>query len=59
LLAVLLFNFATTEPLAYLFAVLFGAGNGMAVVASPALVANYFGHKNYAAIIGIRGLIIT
>lgn len=59
LLAVLMFNFTTTEPLVYLFAVLFGAGNGLAVVASPAIVANYFGQANYAAIIGIRGLIIT
>lgn len=59
LLAVLMFNFTTTEPLVYLFAVLFGAGNGLAVVASPAIVANYFGQTNYAAIIGIRGLIIT
>ncbi len=59
LLAILMFNFTTTEPLVYLFAVLFGAGNGLAVVASPAIVANYFGQTNYAAIIGIRGLIIT
>lgn len=59
LLALLIFNHADSVPVAYLFAILFGAGNGLALVASPALVANYFGAKNYAGLIGLRGLVIT
>ncbi|MBV1878290.1 MAG: MFS transporter [Pseudomonadales bacterium] len=59
LLALILFNYADSVTLAYVFAVIFGAGNGMAIVASPALVVNYFGNENYASMIGLRGLIIT
>lgn len=59
LTAMVLLIFADSVSMVYVFAVVFGAGNGMAIVASPALVANYFGNKNYASLIGIRGLIIT
>ena len=59
LMALVLFNYADSVPVAYAFAILFGAGNGMAIVASPALVVNYFGNKHYASLIGLRGLVIT
>ncbi|HAK63044.1 MAG: MFS transporter [Pseudomonadota bacterium] len=59
LIGMVLLIFADTVVMAYVFAVIFGAGNGMAIVASPALVANYFGNKNYASLIGIRGVVIT
>lgn len=42
----------------YAFAVVLGAGNGMAIVASPALVANYYGAKNYAGLIAIHALVV-
>ena len=59
LIAMVLLIFADTVVVAYAFAIIFGAGNGMAIVASPALVANYFGNRNYASLIGIRGVAVT
>ncbi len=57
--SILILIFADTPLMAYVFAVVFGAGNGMALVATPALLANYFGGKNYAGLIGVRGLVVT
>ena len=59
LIAMILLIFADDIVTVYAFAVIFGAGNGMAVVAGPALLANYYGHRNYASLIAIRGLVIT
>lgn len=59
LIAMVMLIFAETVVIAYAFAVVFGAGNGMAIVASPTLVANYFGNRNYAALISIRGVVVT
>lgn len=51
--------FANDTVMVYAFAVVFGAGNGMAIVAGPALLANYYGNRNYASLIAIRGLVVT
>jgi len=51
--------FANNVVMVYAFAIIFGAGNGMAIVAGPALLANYFGNRNYASLIAIRGLVVT
>jgi len=59
LAGIVLLIFANNIVMVYTFAVVFGAGNGMAVVAGPALLANYFGNRNYAGLIAIRGLIVT
>jgi len=59
LAGIVLLIFANNIVMVYTFAVVFGAGNGMAVVAGPALLANYFGNRNYASLIAIRGLIVT
>jgi MFS family permease len=58
LVAIVLLIYANNELLTYACAVILGAGNGMAIVASPALVANYYGHKNYASLIGIHGMVV-
>ncbi|HQN41395.1 MAG TPA: MFS transporter, partial [Pseudomonadales bacterium] len=50
----------TTQPwIAYLFAVLFGIGYGMASVASFPLIANYFGASSYARLFSVRSLVAT
>jgi MFS family permease len=59
LIAVILLIFADNLLVVYMFAVVFGAGNGMAIVAGPALLANYFGNRNFASLIAIRGLVTT
>ena len=59
LVAVILLIFAGNPVMVYTFAVIFGAGNGMAIVAGPALLANYFGNRNYAPLIAIRGMVVT
>ncbi len=59
LVGIVLLIFADNVVMVYTFAVIFGAGNGMAIVAGPALLANYFGNRNYASLIAIRGLIVT
>lgn len=59
LVAVILLIYADNVVMVYVFAVIFGAGNGMAIVAGPALLANYFGNANYASLIAIRGLVVT
>ncbi|MFZ5930693.1 MAG: MFS transporter [Pseudomonadota bacterium] len=59
LAGIVLLIFANNIVMVYIFAVVFGAGNGMAIVAGPALLANYFGNRNYASLIAIRGLIVT
>ncbi len=58
LVAMIMLIYADTVVMAYAFAVVLGAGNGMAIVSSPALVANYYGHKNYAGLISIHGLFV-
>ena len=48
------------EPVhVYLFAVTFGLGYGMAAVASTTLIVNFFGVKNNAHLMGIRGILVT
>ncbi len=59
LAGIILLIFANDSVMVYTFAVVFGAGNGMAIVAGPALLVNYFGNKNYASLMAIRGLIVT
>lgn len=58
LVAIVLLIYADSVFMTYACAILLGAGNGIAIVASPALVANYYGGKNYAGMIGIHGLIV-
>jgi MFS family permease len=58
LVAIIMLIYADTVVMTYAFAVILGAGNGMAIVASPALVANYYGSKNYAGLIAIHGLMV-
>ncbi len=58
LVAMIMLIYTDTVVMAYVFAVILGAGNGMAIVSSPALVANYYGHKNYAGLISIHGLFV-
>jgi len=58
LVAIIMLIYADTVIMTYAFAVILGAGNGMAIVASPALVANYYGSKNYAGLIAIHGLMV-
>ncbi len=58
LAAVIALIYADSVFMTYATAVILGAGNGMAIVASPALVANYYGGKNYAGMIAVHGLIV-
>lgn len=58
LVAIVMLIYADSVLMAYVCAILLGAGNGIAIVASPALVANYYGGKNYAGMIGIHGLVV-
>ncbi|MEQ8990911.1 MAG: MFS transporter [Pseudomonadales bacterium] len=44
---------------AYIFASVFGLGFGLAVVATPALIANYFGSESYASLYAARGVLVT
>lgn len=55
----LLLNFATSQPLVYLFTVLFGMGIGVYLIALTALTANYFGALNFSAIAAIQALSYT
>jgi len=50
---------ADQEFLVYLFAVLFGLGFGLYLVAFTSVVVNYFGAKNYARIFALMGLCYT
>lgn len=58
LAAIVLLIYADTVFMTYACAILLGAGNGIAIVASPALVANYYGSKNYAGMIAVHGLVV-
>ncbi len=59
LMSVVILQFAGTAVIAYTFAVLFGLGYGLASVASPALIANYFGSGSYAPLFATRGVLVT
>ncbi|HQN40892.1 MAG TPA: MFS transporter, partial [Pseudomonadales bacterium] len=59
LVGIYLLNIAHEPLLVYLFAILFGLGNGLAVVTSPMIIANYFGSKNYASLFAVRSMIVT
>jgi MFS family permease len=48
-----------TPALAFTLAAIFGAGNGMALAAAPALQANFYGPENYAALFSIHALCVT
>lgn len=50
---------ATSPWQVWVFAVFFGTGWGLAYVAAPTLVANYFGRRNYAALFATMGLVVT
>ena len=50
---------ADSEFLIYLFAILFGLGFGLYLVAFTSLIANYFGAENYAKIYALLGLCYT
>lgn len=48
------------EPLlVYVFAFFFGLGWGTAYVASPTLIANFFGRRHYAALFALQGVVAT
>ncbi len=53
LAGILFLTQATTSTLIYLFVVLFGGGYGIAYLAVPPLVANYFGPTAYASLFGV------
>lgn len=53
LAGILFLTQATTPTLIYLFVVLFGGGYGIAYLAVPPLVANYFGPTAYASLFGV------
>lgn len=57
--ALIMLIYADAPQLAFTLAAIFGAGNGMALAASPALQANFYGSQNYAALISIHGLVVT
>ena len=50
---------ATTPLMVYAFACVFGLGNGLAVVTTPTIMANYFGSQHYASLYAVRGLVTT
>ena len=50
---------ATTPILVYTFACVFGLGNGLAVVTTPTIMANYFVSQHYASLYAVRGLVTT
>ncbi len=50
---------ANTPALAFTLAAIFGAGNGVALAAAPALQANFYGPENYAALFSIHALCVT
>ena len=50
---------ATTPLMVYTFACIFGLGNGLAVVTTPTIMANYFGSEHYASLYAVRGLVTT
>lgn len=58
LAAIIMLIYADTVMMTYACAIILGAGNGAAIVASPALVANYYGGRNYAGMIAVHGLIV-
>jgi MFS family permease len=58
-IAVILLTYTDTVFMTYAVAVMVGAGNGLAIVANPAMVANYFGSQKFAALMSIHGLIVT
>lgn len=59
LVGMLLLTYATTPLAMYTFACIFGLGNGLAVVTTPTIMANYFGSLNYASLYAVRGLSTT
>lgn len=59
LLGIVVLDQANQPWIAYLFAVLFGVGYGMASVASFPLIANYFGASSYARLFSVRSLVAT
>ncbi|MGK2958781.1 MAG: MFS transporter [Acidimicrobiales bacterium] len=58
-MALVILIYAYTPQIAFTLAAIFGAGNGMALAASPALQVNFYGARNYAALISIHGLVVT
>lgn len=59
LLGIVVLDQATQPWIAYLFALLFGIGYGVASVASFPLIANYFGASSYAKLFSVRSLVAT
>lgn len=58
-IGILILSHATTPLLVYSFAVAFGLGYGLCVVAYASLIANYFGSTNYASLMATRGVVVT
>ncbi len=58
-MALIILIYAYTPQIAFTLAAIFGFGNGMALAASPALQVNFYGARNYAALISIHGLVVT
>lgn len=56
--AIIMLLYADTVLMTYVSAIVLGAGNGMAFVCSPALLANYYGNRNYAGLIAVHGLVV-
>lgn len=59
LIGVILLNYVDTVALVYIYASFLGLGFGLSYVALPTLIANYFGARDYAKLIGISHLIIV
>ncbi|MEQ1889958.1 MAG: MFS transporter [Alphaproteobacteria bacterium] len=58
-LAVLMLIYVDSVFMTYAIAVVMGAGSGMALVANPALVASYFGNRNYAGLIAVNTVVVV
>jgi len=59
LIGLLVLGVADEPMLVYVFALFFGLGWGTAYVASPTLIANFFGRRHYAALFALQGVVAT
>lgn len=58
-LGIAILNLNSSVSGAYLFACCFGLGNGLALVTTPAILANLFGSRSYASLAATRGIVST
>ncbi|MCC6529892.1 MAG: MFS transporter [Pseudomonadales bacterium] len=58
-LGIVILNLNSSIWGAYLFGCCFGLGNGLALVTTPAILANLFGSRGYASLAATRGVFST